>query len=61
MRGWEGALCLSCWPDDASGVGEAGGSYPTQDRHQAPTSAPPFPLSLQGGEQLVSAVTGVGR
>jgi len=23
MKGWEGALCLSCWPDDSAGGGEA--------------------------------------
>jgi hypothetical protein len=43
MRGWEGALCLSCWTDDSSGGGEVRGSYPPEDRHKAPTSAPPFP------------------
>ena len=31
-----------------------------EDRHQAPASAPPLPLSLQGGEP-VSAGTGFGR
>src|SRR5215467_9059395 len=41
--------------------GEAPGSHSDQDRHKAPTSAPPRPLSLQGGERPVSAGIEVGR
>jgi len=47
MWGWVGALCLSFSPDDSSGSGEANGSHPNEDRHKAPASTLPFPLSLQ--------------
>ena len=49
MQGWVGALCLSCWPHDAVGCHHAEGPHPNEDRHKAPTSAPPLPLSLQWG------------
>ena len=45
--GKAGAWCLSWWPCDASGLREAYGSHPNGDRHQAPSSTQPFPLSLQ--------------
>src|SRR5579863_1766411 len=54
MRGWVGAWCLSCSPDDWCGFREANGSHPHQDRHLAPASSPPFPLSLQDAERLHS-------
>ena len=41
------ALCLSCWPRDSPGFREAGGSTPHEDKHKAPSSTPPHPLSLQ--------------
>jgi len=45
-----------------SGVWEARGSHPDQDRHQAPASAPPHPpVPTVRRERLVSAVTGFGR
>jgi len=59
MRGWAGALCLSCWPDDSSGVWEAPELHPEEDRHKAPASAPLLPCHYR--ERPVSAVTGVGR
>ena len=45
-RGWEGALCLSSWQHDSTGLHEANGSYPDEDRHKALTSSPLLPLSL---------------
>src|SRR5581483_5951466 len=59
MRGEEaGALCLS-------GVGRSGSchdamparSHPHQDKHKAPASAPPRPLSLQNGDDTLSPIT----
>jgi len=46
MRGCAGALCLSWWPDESSGGGEARGSHPDEDRHKAP--APPLSLTVLG-------------
>jgi len=31
---------------------KANGSYSDEDRHEAPASTPPFPLSLQNPERL---------
>ena len=42
-----GALCLSLWQCDSHGFREAGWSYPNEDKHKAPASTQPFPLSLQ--------------
>jgi len=47
MKGREGALCLSSWQYDAWECREAEGSPPHEDRHKAPSSAHPRPLSLQ--------------
>ena len=47
MRGWVGALCLSSWQYDAPGFREAQWTYPNEDKHKAPSSAPPRSLSLQ--------------
>jgi replicative DNA helicase len=47
MRGRAGALCLSSLPSDSLGHRDTNGSYLHEDRHQAPTSTLPFPLSLQ--------------
>jgi hypothetical protein len=49
MRGREGAWCLSWWPDAASWGGEARGSHPDEDRHQAPASAPLLPCPYSEG------------
>jgi len=35
----------SCWP--------VGSSHPDEDKHQAPSSTPPHPLSLQDGLRLL--------
>src|SRR5579859_387861 len=48
------SVYLSCSPRDSSGSREAHGSPPTEDRHQAPASSPPFPLSLRDAERLHS-------
>src|SRR5260370_20091061 len=45
--GDEGALCLSSWPDEWSGLREATRSHPHQDKHKAPTLLHIHPLSLQ--------------
>ena len=47
MRGREGALCLSSLLDDSVGCRDTNGLHPNEDRHKAPTSTLPFPLSLQ--------------
>ena len=47
MWRWVGALCLSSWECDSSGICEASGSHPIEDRLKAPTSTPLLPLSLQ--------------
>ncbi len=47
MWGWVGALCLSWWQYDSPVFREAEGSYPDEDKHKAPSSAQPRPLSLQ--------------
>src|SRR5579859_2109609 len=50
-RGWmwgrAGALCLSSSPHDSVGFFDADGSNSHEDRHKAPSSTQPFPLSLQ--------------
>ena len=43
------ALCLSWWQRDPLGFREAEGSYPNEDKHKAPSSTQPRPLSLQDG------------
>jgi hypothetical protein len=43
----EGALCLSWWPDEWSGLREATRSHPHEDKHKAPTLLHVHPLSLQ--------------
>ena len=40
---------------------EAGGSPPQEDRHKAPASTPPLPLSLQDVGAPRSAGTDLGR
>src|SRR5947209_943673 len=52
MRGRVGASCLSSCGDDWSGLHNPGESRGNQDRHKAPTSTPPFPLSLQKRRHL---------
>ena|SRR6266446_3774399 len=47
MRGRVGAWCLSWWLFDSLGFREARWSHPNEDKHQAPSSTPPHPLSLQ--------------
>jgi len=48
MWGREGALCLSSWQRDSLGFVVPGESRdPNEDKHKAPTSALPHPLSLQ--------------
>ncbi len=47
MRGRVGALCLSSLHHDSSRFRVAQWTYPREDKHKAPTSAPPRPLSLQ--------------
>ena len=42
-----GALCLSWWHDEWFGLCEATRSHPHEDKHKAPSSPPPRPLSLQ--------------
>src|SRR5690242_9040638 len=44
MWGWAGALCLSSSPHDMPGFRQANSS---EDKHKAPSSTPPRPLSLQ--------------
>ncbi len=41
------AWCLSWWHDEWSGFREATRSHPHEDKHKAPSSTPPHPLSLQ--------------
>jgi len=48
-----GALCLSSWQADSVGFREAEESYPDEDKHKAPTSTRPHPLSLQDGDALL--------
>ena len=56
-KGWTwsrvGAWCLSCWPDERSGFGEARWSHPHEDKHKAPTSTPLRPLSLQDAGRTI--------
>ena len=49
MWGWVGALCLSWWQRDSPGFREAVWSHSHQDKHKAPSSTQPRPLSLQDG------------
>src|SRR5260370_37593541 len=49
MRGRVGVLCLSSWQADSVGLRETEWSSPNEDKHKAPTSTPPYPLSLQDG------------
>src|SRR5260370_11811830 len=62
-KGWTwgrvGALCLSWWQRDSLEFREAKGSSPNEDKHKAPASAPPRPLSLQDAETLL--ITPFGR
>jgi len=53
MRGWVGALCLSWWPHDAVGYRNADGPHPDEDKHKAPASTQPLPLSLQDAGALL--------
>ncbi len=46
-RGRAGALCLSLWQLDSSKFRGANRSYPNEDKHKAPSSTQPIPLSLQ--------------
>ena len=52
------ALCLSWWPDDGSGFREANRSHPHEDKHQAPSSTPLRPLSLQEAGRTFPASVG---
>ncbi len=47
MWGRVGAWCLSWWLFDSLGFREARWSHSDEDKHQAPSSTPPRPLSLQ--------------
>jgi len=47
MWGRVGAWCLSLWLFDSLGFHEARWSHPDEDKHQAHSSTPPRPLSLQ--------------
>ena len=47
MWGRVGALCLSSSLFDSLGFREARWSHPNEDKHKAPSSTPPRPLSLQ--------------
>src|SRR5258708_735457 len=47
MWGRVGAWCLSWWQREPLGFREARWSPPNEDKHQAPSSTPPRPLSLQ--------------
>ena len=49
MWRWVGALCLSWWQHDSPGFRMATWSHSHQDKHKAPSSTPPRPLSLQKG------------
>jgi hypothetical protein len=53
MWGRVGALCLSSSLFDSSGFREARWSHPNEDKHKAPSSTPPHPLSLQDGLRLL--------
>jgi len=55
MLGREGALCLSWSPEDAGGAVQIprGKGDPDEDKHKAPTSTQPRPLSLQDGGALL--------
>src|SRR5216683_8218168 len=52
-KGWTwsrvGALCLSCWPDEWSGLREANRSPPHEDKHKAPhpPHSAPCPYRMQ--------------
>ena len=56
-----GLVLVLVGPDDSAGGCEARGSYPEEDRHKAPASTPPLPLSLQDVGAPGSVVTGFGR
>src|SRR5438552_684327 len=47
MWGRAGALCLSSLPEETPGFGQVNGSPTSQDKHKAPTTSSPNPLSLQ--------------
>ena len=51
-KGWTwsrvGAWCLSCWPDEWSGLREANRSHPHEDKHKAPLIHPTQPLVPTG-------------
>jgi hypothetical protein len=47
MGGWVGALCLSSSRYDHYASYDSDESYGNEDRHKAPSSTPPYPLSLQ--------------
>ena len=49
MWGGVGALCLSLWEGDSVGIScyPDGSRDPNEDKHKAPSSTPPRPLSLQ--------------
>ena len=49
MRGWEGAWCLSSFRCASLASRHPDESDDDEDRHQAPTSTPPCPLSHQSG------------
>ena len=43
----------SCWHDEWSGLREANRSHPHEDKHQAPSSTPLRPLSLQDAGRTI--------
>ena len=43
-------MCLSFSPHDSVGLSVADWSHPTQDKHKAPASTQPLPLSLQDAQ-----------
>jgi hypothetical protein len=45
----EGALCLSCWQRASLVLRQAAWSHSDEDKHKAPASTLPRPLSLQDG------------
>src|SRR5579859_5395825 len=56
MKGWVGALCLSSSQQDSLGCRDADGSHSDEDRHKAPSSTLPLPLSLQNAEHFLTPV-----
>ena len=51
MRGWVGALCLSSFECDFHALRHRDEADCEEDRHKAPASTYPLPLSLQMGNE----------